>query len=252
MPLLTPADAVLLPWHFSASRSNAWNLIDGVVSSTGSLSGAQQFLSAPGGGLWGCELRGIDLSSPDLHPVSGDGARMFRGIKGALKNGVMPAVVYRNDAMLPPFPLDAHGRPIMSYAPLPHSDGSYFTDGTGHTQPVIVSYAVGAHDINATQVRIRFDVGSALRGGESFSVWTPAQGWRLYDIIGVEEDDGEFVCAITPWLRDGFSDGTPIEFDRPRCTMRLAEPKAMDFEFSVNPAPVPDAAFVEYFFDTVD
>jgi hypothetical protein len=54
-------------------------------------------------------------------------------------------------------------------------------------------------------------------------------GWRLYEIgTVVYTDASHAVISFNPPLREAISAGTQLEFDRPRCTMRLTAPGAMD------------------------
>jgi hypothetical protein len=59
---------------------------------------------------------------------------------------------------------------------------------------------------------------SPLIGGELFSVEHAAWGWRVYRITRIDGD----VITFRPPLREAMAAGAALEFDTPRCQMRLA------------------------------
>jgi len=73
----------------------------------------------------------------------------------------------------------------------------------------------------STEVKFSF-VGGELAGGEHFSVYGPRYGWRLYRLIRrkASDEDGQ-TWEIRPPLREWIGTGNPLNFDSPRCTMRV-------------------------------
>jgi hypothetical protein len=243
MPLFRPTDSIAIPRRLIHSKSNNWNLAGGSMSPGQTVSGAFPYATLPGCGLWVAATGSVYLRTPD-------DARAYRAIRNLAKQGVMPLIVPRIDAFsIMPFPLDGNGKQITAYDTVPFSDGSSFSDGTRWRQSVIDCALVNSATINATQLTMRFVNGGPLRGGESFSLFHDNQGWRCYEVAGVDlNDDGDSVVTITPWLRDDIDAGSYVDFDEPKCTMRIADPKAMDFRMETFPFAPQDASFVEYFF----
>lgn len=133
-------------------------------------------------------------------------------------------VVWRNDALFRPWPAGA-----APYGSIPHSDGTFFSDGTGYYQPVIDVETYGYAELRDTTIYLQLNYCGDLMGGESFSINHPTMGWRLYEIGTVNYvDDTHVAVTFNPPLREDVPAGTQVEFDRPRCVMQLKAPGSMD------------------------
>lgn len=241
MTLLAPSDAIVAPRCLLRGETSSWNLVSGSMSPGQTASGGFPFATFPGGGLWQAAHSSLALKGDDA-------IRAFRAIRSQAKSAVVPIIVYRNDGMLAPWPV-VNGRRVTTYGSLPHSDDSFFSDDSGYVQPVISASVVSAADVNATSITIRFDYGGPPRGGESFSLFHASQGWRLYEIGFVTDNgNGTYMISFTPWLRDAVAAGDAVEFDAPRCTMRMADPSSMNMALPNYKLARPDASFIEYFF----
>jgi hypothetical protein len=134
---------------------------------------------------------------------------------------------------------------------IPHSDGTLHSDGTGYAQSAIdaVTDPDTAYPLRATTMRIEMRVGATLVGGESFSILHPGMGWRLYEIGTVDYLDDGVTADITfmPPLREAIPASTQLEFDRPRCLMRLGGPNSMDLSVAPWTFNVASVDFVEAF-----
>jgi hypothetical protein len=76
---------------------------------------------------------------------------------------------------------------------------------------------------------ITLNYAGELIGGESFSIAHDTMDWRLYEIATVDMTSSTTATiTFNPPLREAIEAGTPLEFDRPRCRMRLANPGSMD------------------------
>lgn len=165
---------------------------------------------------------------------------LWRAVRQVCDGGVNPIVVPRNDALFRPWPVGvAQGDPSA----ILHSDDTTFNDGTGYYQSVIDITCDGGAALRATSMDIAINVGDDLVGGESFSVLHLNMGWRLYEIATV---DGSTITFLPP-LREAIADGTQLEFDRPRCVMRLANPNSMDLSISPWTFNQASVQFVETF-----
>ena len=108
-------------------------------------------------------------------------------------------------------------QPVASFARVPHSDATPFSDGSLYDSGSSGTYAVAAYAVErATSLTLGVGQAANLIGGELFSIQHPAWGWRAYRIRSVI---GDTITFRTP-LREAVAAGTALEFDRPRCQMR--------------------------------
>jgi hypothetical protein len=221
MPI-TPADGIYWP-HTLYEQTNEWNRFAGSISGGMTFSGAMQNIVQPGGGLWSTTLNALQLMSDDQR-------RAFLALRTLARDGAMPIHVPRRLSFEPPWPLDGNGNPITSFGDIPNDDDSLFDDGTGYYCPVINITTYGETPINSTSMSLYPQYASALRGGESFSIWSDEQGWMHHEIgtVSVNAALGVSVVSIAPWTREAISHGTFCDFERRYCTMKLTEPKAMN------------------------
>lgn len=232
-------DAVVFPDMPYFEKSHSWNLRASTFLPGQATTGAFPLGRIDGGGLWSAVLN-------EVHLISDDDLRVYRALRSLAQGGVRAIIVPRHDpTALPPFPTIGGVR-VTSYGNVPYSDGSFFSDGTGFYQPVIVAVTVGAAALRASSLTISFISGAALRGGECFSIAHTINNWRLYEITSVTIVGGNSVVTIEPPLREAVPSGTAVEFDRPRCTMRLASPSSMDIDLTTFPYPWPSPSFIEY------
>lgn len=192
-----------------------------------------------GGGLWRADYGSINLRTADH-------VRAWRAMEVLCDGGAAPIVVPVCDKRQMPAPI-VNGKPIYHYEPIPHSDGAWFSDGTGYAQPVISAHVVSDTPLRSVSLKIRIVLGSHLRGGEMFSINHRAQGWRVYKIgTVVDNDDGTVDVKFRPELRDDVTAFTEIEFDDLRCVMTLADPNVLKLTMKLRRFADPDASFVEY------
>lgn len=235
-------DAIVFPDRLLVESSEAWNI--GASTFSPGQTGSGTFLPPgriDGGGLW---VMSADL----IVPQEKDDFLCYRAVRMLNQGGARPMVMLRDEASagFPPWPVIG-GVEITGYAAIPHSDGTLFSDGTGYSQPAIVAQTVGAAALRDTTLTINLISASALRGGEVFSLYTANQGWRMHEITTVVIDgNGHSVVTFEPPLRDDIDDATPVEFDRPRCVMFCATPKALDLVVTTSPYCTPSISFIEY------
>jgi hypothetical protein len=111
---------------------------------------------------------------------------------------------------------------------IPHSDGSFFDDGSGYSQATVWGEITEAAALNAGIVKMRvYGLSRALRHSDWFSIYhATAKGWRAYrywDVIA--KADGydvdltmayqDYTLGIAPPLREAVAVGTRVEFARP-------------------------------------
>jgi hypothetical protein len=219
-------------------RSTRWALTGNTITPGQTSAGAFPVARMDGGGLWVAELGNVVLSTADH-------IRTWRAIAAAADGGAEPIIVPSCDKLTFPAPL-VDGEPVYSWGDIPHSDGTLFSDGSGYYLPVVEAEAASDATLRATTMDITMTVGGELRGGEVFSIEHPTMGWRRYEIASVDED-GDTI-TFRPPLREAVSAGTALEFDQPKCLMRLASGDAMALTLDMRRFGGPSATFVEWFF----
>jgi hypothetical protein len=217
----------VFPRALLRERSHSWNLV-AVAASAGSGILPSSVVRSDGGGFWQCSMKDISLSGMKGMNLRGRDRQkvstlLWRSIQQLCDGGVNPIVVPRNDALFRPMPAGEKDK----YTP--HNDGSGFSDGSSYYQPTIWIEAGSNASLRATTMYMRLKHSADLQGGEAFSIEHPNAGWRMYSIatVAMEEDDLALVTFMPP-LREAITAGTYLEFDRPRCTLRLRDPNSMD------------------------
>lgn len=217
------------------AKSDPWNLAGTAVAGGSAVAGVGTLARSDGGGWWTCRMSDVSLSGRSGLVVPDRGkdrqrnaTLLWRAVRQLGAGGVNRLVVPRNDTLYRPWPAGLpHSAGLVSVS---HGDGSSFSDGTGYYQPVIDIATVADAGLRDVSLDIVLNYAGALMGGESFSILHPTWGWRLYEIASVDmRSDTEGTITFNPPLREDVDADTRLEFDRPRCTMRLATPSSMDF-----------------------
>lgn len=209
-----------------------WNIVGNVMTSGVTTTGSVDVRS-DGGGFWLASLNNIRFANRTY-------TLLWRAVRQLCAN--RPIVVHRRERAWAPFPHGVTG----ATSKIPHADSSLFSDGAGYYQPVIDVETHGDASLRSTTLYLKLNYCGDLLGGESFSIDHPTWGWRLYEIATVEYIDVTHVrVTFNPPLRESVPAGTQVEFDRPRCTMKLLNPAAMDFTTTAYPFSLASVKFVE-------
>lgn len=214
--------------------SHDWNIAGNTKSPGGSTSLPAVTVRSDGGGFWTASLNDIQLWYREY-------ALLWRAVRQVAAGGVNPLVVRRMD-QLQPFPA---GGPT-TYGAIPHGDGALFSDGSGYAQPVIDVKANAAAALRAVSLDLNLVNCASLVGGEVFSIGHATFGPRMYEIGTVTPLGGAFYrVTFNPPLREAVTAGTVIEFDEPRCTMKLVNASGMDLNLTVLPDSTATVKLVE-------
>lgn len=155
------------------------------------MGGASPLARTDGGGLWVCEMSGIWLYTIDQ-------LKAARALEGRMDAGVTKIIVPDRDFHLGPRP-------------------------EGVAWPIEATVATAA--LRATEVVLDYTVGAPTIGGEHFSIDHSVAGRRMYRIIEImSATETQQTVKIRPPLRQSIASPTPVDFDRPGCTMRLSNP----------------------------
>lgn len=110
-----------------------------------------------------------------------------------------------------------------------------FTEAGNYGPTMMVAEAVGAAALRATSIVIDMQQGGKIQAGQIFSVEHGAAGWRKYNISRVTAQGGDlFTVTFRPPLRQAVASGAGIEFDMPRCVMRLHPDSANDLDQAID------------------
>ena len=211
-----------------------WQVVGGAVEGARSLAAdTPDRLPLGRGGLWKCEMSSVFLETPEEYSA-------WRAIRASLRNGVGRIVV-------PMLRRPWFAQPGPS-APVPHSDDSTFDDGSGYMGLAIAAELVAHAAHAATTIRAKVAGAEPFIGAEPFTIVHPNARERLYEVSGITEAtpiDGGFVYSleINPPLREAAVAGTVIDFDTPRCAMRLTDSNGMNYEEEI--VSFPSVSFIE-------
>lgn len=222
MPLRT------FPGSLAREQSVLWELTGTTISGGQTASGIMPVTRIDGGGLWKATLADVFLKTADQ-------VRTWRALAAYCEGGAQPIIVPMCDKRF--FP-GTFTNPVV-----PHSDDSPHSDDAPYDGSIVAAMVFGSYPLRATTIIMNLSEGTELRGGEHFSINHPVAGWRLYRVIGVDGDEVSF----RPPLRELVDDGTDIEFDHPRCIMRLATFDAMDLTLHMRKYGNPTVNFIEAF-----
>lgn len=189
------------PCGFGFTTSNI-RILGASVSGGKSLSGFEDVVEADGGGY-----RAADLSN---------GSARTREQNLAIRAFVDE--VGTTQAFIALLCVEKHFQPVLGRPAL---------SMRGWNQPIAdeapdkgAAYiAAASTPLRATTMPIAGTSEIALVGGELFSIEHPTWGWRVYRVTSF---DGTNITFRTP-LREAITAGTPLEFDVPRCQMKLAQ-----------------------------
>jgi hypothetical protein len=210
-----------------------WNIV-GNTATAGQTATSSVDIRSDGGGLWSASLNNIRFWDQSF-------TQCWRAIRQLCNGGINPIIVPRNDSVFAPFPV---GQP--PYGPIPHDDGALFDDGASYYQSIIDITCNGGAGLRSTAMVINLNNCGPLQGGEAFSVLHPTFNWRMYEIGSVTPVDATHaLIAFNPPLREAVTDGTKLEFDRPRCTMKLAKSSSMDLNITTWPFSLATVKFIE-------
>jgi len=234
-----PVSPVIFPRVLLKEQRHSWNLT-GIAVYPGRTGSAKfPIVRLDGGGHWEARLEEIVFSSrlDVLH---------WRAVRTRARGGVVPMVVPRMENAFAPFAVTAQGRqqPLESN---PYPGPTNFDDT--YTRRILATTS-GAAVRRSTTMVIQFTAGSysKLRGGEVFSIQHAQMNWRMYEIKTVDEQSANvWQVTFSPPLREATVNGQLVDFDRPRCLMRLSDPQAMDLRLSAFPYASPGVSFIEVF-----
>lgn len=205
-----------------------WRLQNRVIMGGQPVLGPARTSGTIGAGLWVCEMSGIWLFRTEQ-------IRLARALDMILDGGLTSIVVGTCETAFAPW-----ARPAD---PVPHSDGSPFSDETFYAGAAPVGMVVADAPLRSTKLRIGLPAGVSLLGGEAFSIRHPTKGERRYQVARVNGDEVTF----RPELREAVAVGAEVHFHNPGCVMKLANPDEFFEPIRSNRTSFLNPVFVEAF-----
>lgn len=212
-------DIISWPSLLNRDRMWKWELAGTTVGGGRTLTGAMPLARIDGGGLWMCEMGDVQVSSANQ-------VRAWRALAARLDGGATPVVMECRDTRFAPWPLV--GGVQLTSNETTNDDNSPLDDDTPYEGDVIEATLVNAVALRATTATIRFSAGGPLVGGEYFSIQHDTFSHRIYRVASVVVSGTDNTVKFRPPLREAVTAGTRVEFDTPKCVMKLATPDAMD------------------------
>jgi len=238
-----------------ASFDNRGNAIDGGVNGLGESITSE----LSGGGMITATYERMVLQGPDERHeiINWLGARL----NGGFRFINVPIV---NDK-IGPFPvINGAVRPIVKG--IQHSDGSFFSDGSGYSQATVWAKLIENAPLRAGQITMRiYGASRDLRWSDWFSIYhnqngASSKGWRAWryweneklnegteTVEGVSLSFKDYRLAINPPLREATVAGTRIEAARPTCVMKLRRGETVSWDYEGFYQSRPSINFVEAF-----
>lgn len=229
MPKITPWPIeILTPAHPS------FKPVGGIREGSPALSGLQMFDNLDGGPIWIASLLEIPI-------VCRTTILAAQAMEGLALSGVGLFSV-------PRYPRDRSPGASTGSSGVPHSDGTPFSDGTLYAGSSLGATMAVDQELFDAEVQVDLVTIQPLLTGEEFSIYYEDIGHRMHRILGiVSTTAGGYVLEITPPLRADTPAGTPLNFDRPECTMRMINARDFLPELLYNERTTATAQFEEAF-----
>ena len=231
-------------------------IVGGGVEGGASLSGVTPASDATGGGFVAVDYSSLFIGNSDQSKM-----RAINRLAVALAGGIRTIVVPLLVDFIQPVPIltgiagpGGVTTPWSSGAPLPWSTGVTWSTGANWLIRNVGGAVSGAQLANSGTITISLIGGTgALEGGEWFGLSHPTKGLRAYCVTDIDTVAADvhgnplFTVGIRPTLRESISDASPVEWWRPRCTMRLAPGSSIDINVDKFWFSQPSVKFIEAF-----
>lgn len=201
------------------------------LSTKASTSGFTQVVASDAG-LWKCSFEEIPVHTRNQ-------VNCWRAIAAQAEGRLGNIII--------PFPTPWLYQPSYNgtyFTKISHSDGTFFSDGSGYLSSDNVIKLKNALAVNATSATVTIEQApSEIEPGQHFSI-----NDKLYRLKTVSyTTSAEADITFTPTLREAATAQTVLEFDRPTCTMRLINDKAMDLPLQIGRHSFPTINLIEAF-----
>lgn len=196
----------VFPTHKFPFKSKDFDIDQALISGGTALNGDEDVVATDGGGRWFADLGDADHYSRDR-------VMLWRAFKSVIRYGAVPFI----------FPVcDIRHQPSRGRVRVPHSDGTSFSDETLYVSGDCEAQLTADAPLRATQITVAMLLGKPLIGGERFTIDHPNMRARCYQIGAVlDQTETTATFQFHPPLREAAPAGTEVDFNNPRCVMRL-------------------------------
>lgn len=184
-----------------------WRLADARTSGPDSFGLPRDVVTTDGGGWWVAEMSDLTGWSPEHH-------RAMRAMALQLRGGRRIDVPFLEE------------RPTGGLTSVPFADGAPFSDDAEFQSGQVTAVLDEPLNLRSDVAVIRITSGHSLLGGDVFSlIRSAALGSELHMTAAVESlVGGRWAVEIGPQFRQDYPAGTEVNFNDPRCAMRLNDP----------------------------
>lgn len=226
--------AIIWPCSRLVPRNISVDPASRTMAGPASVSGFSQVVASDAG-LWKATYEEIPVRDTQGMSL----VQLWRAIAVQAEGRLNPILICVHDIERKPFPAGMSDADLKGE--VPHSDDALFDDATGYVSSIIdVSLASNA-GVRATTLNVTKSVSGDLEPGHRFSI-----GERLYQIRSVTNQDANSATVkIWPPLREAWTTGERLEFDRAVLRVRLASDKEMDLPLELGRWSFPTVNFIE-------
>ena len=205
---------LIFPTHLFNPRGVKVWLANSTVQSGQSLSGVIDVIRTDGGGLRMVEFSGIVLRTNDA-------IRAWEAWQAELQAGASIATV-------PVFLNRYNPRPLQGSKPTRYgtlanqSDDPYFPEAAEYGAEMIKVNADAPAPFRSVQISVTMSQGSAIKGGETFSIAHPTAGNHIYKVNRVLSRAGDnYTIKLDCPLREALAGNEKLSFDVPKFDAHL-------------------------------
>lgn len=226
----------LWPIRLLCPQSISLDLHPRTYSGGASQSGRTQ-ISVSDAGYWTVQMAGFPVYDRDR-------VNCWRAIENLLEGrlNTVDIELYNYE-----YQFSAHGSDVepsdFLEVSVTHSDDATFSDGSGYASGLVEVELDASAIVRATSITLDITYAPRIEPGQIFSIEGDSKGPRFYKVRTFDADTNEM--TFRPPLREAVSAGARVEFDRPRCRMRLASDNAMKLELRAPTIGFPDIALEE-------
>lgn len=204
--------ALVYPSRALGANSLQLRLVGQAITGGVSLSGEAQFADASGGGRWIGDFGDVSLMTREAR-------LMYRRFVAAADGGAQWLIVPIADRLHQPVNSRYTGTDPVGL-------DTWVSDVTSWSAEDVTATTTADMALSATSCSFNITAPKPLLGGELFSILHATQGWRLYRVSRVVSGGtvGTAVSTVVkfrPPLREAVTTGAAMNFDSPRCIMRI-------------------------------
>jgi hypothetical protein len=204
--------SLVFPTRLFGPSSLQARLVGQAITGGVSLSGEAQFADAGGGGRWVVDFGDTSLWTREK-------VLAWRRLAAMTDGGAAPIIVPLGDRRHQPVNPKYTGTDTFG-------TDTWVSDVTAWTAEEVTAVTTADAAISATSLSLNLTAPLQLLGGEKLAILHTTTSWRLYEVGRVKTGGtvGSAVATtidIRPPLREAVGSGHALNFESPRCVMRV-------------------------------